>query len=62
MALQNLIGVRDADDITKFITKGDRLDKELFDSSFQSVLGPVLETYIVPAIDPDRAGGKSSNH
>lgn len=61
MALQNLIGVRDADDITKFITKGDRLDKELFDSSSQSVLGPVLEAYILPAIDPDRAGGKLSH-
>ena len=44
LALQSLIGVRDANDITKLITKGDRLDKELFKSSSQNVLEPVRET------------------
>jgi len=46
MALKGLIGVRDADDIMKIITKGNRMDKELFDSSSRNVLEPVLETYV----------------
>lgn len=33
--LQNLIGIRDADDVEKILLKADRLDKELFDASAQ---------------------------
>lgn len=62
MALQGLIGVRDADDVTKILTKGDRMDRELFDSSSRNVLEPVRETYAILAIDPDGTDGQLSRH
>ena len=44
--LQNLVGIGNADDARKILLKGDRLDKELFESSVQNVTGAMDETYI----------------
>ena len=49
--LQNLIGVGNADDLRKIMFKWDRLDKELFDSTFQNVKVAMGETYISPLIN-----------
>ena len=44
--LQNLVGIGNADDAREILLKGDRLDKELFESSVQNVTGAMDETYI----------------
>ena len=43
--LQSLIGIRNVDDVRKILFKGDRLDRELYDSSIQHVTNSVNETY-----------------
>ena len=44
--LQNLVGIGNADDGRNFLLKGNRLDKELFESSVQNVTEKMDEKYI----------------
>jgi hypothetical protein len=45
MALQRLIGIKSPEDVQKIVSKGDRLDKELFESDLRSVNATLEETY-----------------
>ena len=48
--LQNLVGIGNADDTRIFLLKGNRLDKELFESSLRNVTGAMDEVYISSSI------------
>ena len=44
--LQNLVGIGNAEDGRNFLLKGNRIDKELFESSVQNVTGAIDETHV----------------
>jgi len=44
VTLQNLIGVRNTGDVDKIVSKGDRLEKELLESSLKDVTATMDET------------------
>lgn len=46
--LQSLIGIGDTDDVRKILLKGDRLDKDLFESSLQNLKNAMNEMYTFP--------------
>jgi hypothetical protein len=49
--LQNLVGIGNADDGRNFLLKGNRLDKELFESTVQNVTVAMDETHVSFSVD-----------